>query len=244
MSKLTIKAFHIKDIGLGDTNSVNPQGKLIVCPVWLAENQYLERVEIKIAQPFERELFTHSVMDIIPISTKVLGKIGHGITHTLTGVYCVLTGVDVNGVECAEFGSSEGMFKEKVISGKAGTPSDEDFIIFFNVVFKAKMGQDRQGVYAAHRQCDLFLQEFRNNMKEFKGELCTERHDYVDKYYENRKNIVLIKQVAGQGAMYDTYLFPKEPGGAVGGMSIIDLGCMPQLLTPNEYRDGAIRSMQ
>ena len=36
-------------------------------------------------------------MDIIPISTKVLGKLGEGITHTITGVYVMLTGVDVNG---------------------------------------------------------------------------------------------------------------------------------------------------
>ena len=51
-------------------------------------------------------------MDIIPISTKVLGKIGDGITHTLTGVYVMLTGVDSNGVQTAEFGSSEGNLKE------------------------------------------------------------------------------------------------------------------------------------
>jgi len=44
--------------------------------------------------------------------------------------------------------------------------------------------------------------------------------------------------------MYDTHLFPKEPSGVEGGKSIIDMGNMPIILTPNEYRDGIIRSMQ
>ena len=43
--------------------------------------------------------------------------------------------------------------------------------------------------------------------------------------------------------MYDTHLFPKEPSGVEGGKSIIDMGNMPVILTPNEYRDGIIRSM-
>ena len=59
-----------------------------------------------------------------------------------------------------------------------------------------------------------------------------------------KKRVLIIKQVAGQGAMYDTFLFAKEPSGVEGGKSIIDLGNMPVILTPNEYRDGIIRSMQ
>ena len=56
--------------------------------------------------------------------------------------------------------------------------------------------------------------------------------------------MLIVKQVAGQGAMYDTHLFAKEPSGVEGGRSIIDMGNMPILVTPNEYRDGIIRSMQ
>ena len=55
---------------------------------------------------------------------------------------------------------------------------------------------------------------------------------------------MIIRQVAGQGAMYDMYLFPDEPSGAIGGKSIIDMGNMPVVVTPNEYRDGILRSMQ
>ena len=32
--------------------------------------------------------------------------------------------------------------------------------------------------------------------------------------------------------------------GVEGGRSIIDMGNMPVMITPNEYRDGIIRSMQ
>ena len=39
-------------------------------------------------------------------------ELGEGITHTITGVYVMLTGVDTNGKQCHEFGSSEGNLKE------------------------------------------------------------------------------------------------------------------------------------
>jgi len=44
--------------------------------------------------------------------------------------------------------------------------------------------------------------------------------------------------------MYDTHLFGKEPSGTEGSKSIIHMGNMPGVVTPNEYRDGIIRSMQ
>ena len=35
-------------------------------------------------------------------------------------------------------------------------------------------------------------------------------------------------------------MFPEEPSGVEGGRSIIDMGNMPVMITPNEYRDGII----
>ena len=43
--------------------------------------------------------------------------------------------------------------------------------------------------------------------------------------------------------MYDNLLFPQEPSGFAGGISIIDLGNMPVVLSPNEYRDGVLRAL-
>ena len=42
--------------------------------------------------------------------------------------------------------------------------------------------------------------------------------------------------------MYDNMLFTTEPSG-IDGISIIDMANMPVLLSPNEYRDGALRAM-
>ena len=45
------------------------------------------------------------------------------------------------------------------------------------------------------------------------------------------------------GAMLDTWIFPDQPSGVEGGKSLIDYGAMPVMLTPNEFRDGAIKAM-
>lgn len=210
----------------------------------VASEPLIEKIDIQIIKPGDHDRWTNTMMDIIPISTKVLGKIGEGITHTITGVYVILTGVDVNGKQTHEFGSSEGNMKDMLYLNRAGTPGDNDYIISFDVTLAAGMGQERPGPTAAHRACDAFIQTYREKLKKFKGDLCTERHEYHDIVRPGKKRVLIVKQVAGQGAMYDTHLFAKEPSGVEGGESIIDMGNMPVILTPNEYRDGIIRSMQ
>ena len=76
--------------------------------------------------------------------------------------------------------SSEGNLKEKLYLNRAGTPGDDDYIVSFDVVLKPGMGQEREGVLAAHHACDEFIQIFREQMKKFRGDLCTERHEYHD----------------------------------------------------------------
>jgi len=177
------------------------------------------------------------------ISEHKLGKIGEGVTHTLTGVCVMLTGVDENGVQVAEFGSSEGILNEQVIFNRPGTPSDEDIIIHINVVLYDGMGTVRKTIIASHSACDYIIQEIREYVKKLTGRNCDEKHEFVHSIDDSKKNIAIIKQVAGQGAMYDTFVLPIEPCGVKGGYSIIDIGNMPVVLTPNEYRDGAIRAM-
>ncbi|MDY5845075.1 MAG: proline reductase cluster protein PrdD [Bariatricus sp.] len=248
LRRLVIKAFHVQDVSYGQENRVMPDGRMVIdgaiLQEILAKHPQLEKIDVQIIPPHDHDRYTNTIMDIIPISTKVLGKIGEGITHTLTGVYVILTGVDVNGKQTHEFGSSEGNLKEKLYLNRAGTPGDEDYILSFDVVLKAGMGQEREGVLAAHRACDEFIQIFREQMKKFRGDLCSERHEYHDIVRPGKKRVLIVKQVAGQGAMYDTSLFAKEPSGTEGGHSIIDMGNMPVIVTPNEYRDGIIRSMQ
>ena len=196
LRRLVIKAFHMTDVEWGEHNDITTDGHMTVSKEMLdklvAEEDCLEKIDIQIIKPGDHDRWTNTMMDIIPISTKVLGKLGEGITHTITGVYVILTGVDVNGKQCHEFGSSEGNLKEQLVLNRAGTPGDK----------------------------------------------------YHDIVRPGKKKVLIIKQVAGQGAMYDTHLFAKEPSGVEGGKSIIDMGNMPVIVTPNEYRDGIIRSMQ
>lgn len=248
LRRLVIKAFHMNEVEWGEENRITADGKMTVNKDFLApiieREKNIHDIDIQIIKPGEHDRWTNTMMDIIPISTKVLGKLGEGITHTVTGVYVILTGVDVNGKQTHEFGSSEGNMKDMLYLNRAGTPGDNDIIISFDVTLVAGMGQERPGPTAAHRACDEFIQIFREQLKKFKGDKATERHDYYDQVRLGKKRVLIIKQVAGQGAMYDTHLFPKEPSGVEGGKSIIDMGNMPIILTPNEYRDGIIRSMQ
>ena len=80
-------------------------------------------------------------------------------------------------------------------------------------------------------------------MKVLDGRSAAESHTYEENYHPGKPKVAIIKEVAGQGAMYDTLVFPLEPSGFKGGVSIIDMENMPVLLSPNEYRDGAIRAM-
>lgn len=248
LRRLVIKAYHVTEVLAGDENRVTVDGKMTVSSDVLegilSKYPQLEKLDVQVIRPEAHDRWTNTIMDIIPISTKVLGTLGEGITHTLTGVYVMLTGVDVNGKQAHEFGSSEGNLREKLYLNRAGTPGNGDFIVSFDVVLKAGMGQEREGVLAAHRACDEFIKIFREQMKKFRGEKCTERHEYHDVARPGKKRVLIIKQVAGQGAMYDTSLFAKEPSGTEAGHSIIDMGNMPVIVTPNEYRDGIIRSMQ
>ena len=70
----------------------------------LAKEPLIKEIKIRIIRPEEHDQHTNTIMDVIPISTKVLGKVGEGITHTLTGVYVLLTGIDESGRQVCNFG--------------------------------------------------------------------------------------------------------------------------------------------
>jgi D-proline reductase (dithiol) PrdD len=247
MRRLVIKTFHIEKVEF--TNSTFIKDRTLYIRNGIknelldGEDQLIKDINISIIEPDKRDVYVNSIMDFSPIAAKVLGRIGEGITHVLTGVYVMLTGVDEDGIQVSEFGSSEGILKEQVVFNRAGTPGDLDIIIHVNVTLKSGMGSIRKGPEAAHRACDKLVQEIRESLKTMNGRFCDEKHEFLDKIKPDKKKVVIIKQVAGQGAMYDTRLFGKEPGGYDGGRSIIDMGNLPVILSPNEYRDGALRAM-
>jgi len=207
------------------------------------EDPLIKKIEINIIKPREHDVQINTIMDIMPISTKVLGKIGSGITYTMTGAYVMLTGCDEDGRQMYEFGSSEGILKEQIKLGKAGTPAERDYIIHIDVLIKGGEVYDRRLPNAAFKACDHIVSKIREVLKKQEAKHADEVHEFYDIIRPNAKRVALVKQVAGQGAMYDNLLFPNDPSGFEGGISIIDLGNMPVVLSPNEYRDGILRSL-
>ena len=157
LRKLVIKAFHMSEVEWGDHHDITTDGHMTVSKEMVDElvaaEEHIEKIDIQIIRPGDHDRWTNTIMDIIPISTKVLGKIGDGITHTVTGVYVILTGVDVNGKQCHEFGSSEGNLKEQLYLNRAGTPGDDDYIISFDVTLAAGMGQERSEESRVGKEC-------------------------------------------------------------------------------------------
>ena len=246
-SRLTVKAYPVTELCYGDENRVTVDGRMTVCKniadKILAQEPLIKEIDIRIIMPDEHQQHTNTVLDVIPLATKVLGRVGEGITHTLTGVYVLLTGVDESGRQVCNFGASDGILEEKIAWGRAGTPLRSDMLISFDVVLKEGSWADRPGPEAAHRACDTFCQIFRDQMKKFNGYKCAEKHVFQETYEPGKKDVYIVKEVSGQGAVYDTRMFGHEPCGFEGGKSVIDMGCMPALVTPNEFRDGIMRAM-
>ena len=120
-TRLTVRAYHISSLEYGEENRVTLDGHMTVCPS-VAEKirekePLIKDISIRIIRPDEHDQHTNTVMDVIPLSAKVLGKVGEGITHTLTGVYVILTGVDEAGRQVCNFGASDGILRDKIAWG-------------------------------------------------------------------------------------------------------------------------------
>ncbi len=246
LRKLKIRAFHIKDVVISEKTSID-SGVLNISLANVEsirqEVGLIKEITVNVIKPGEHNVKVNTIMDIVPISAKVLGKLGEGITHTMTGVYAMITAKDESDRQLAAFGSSDGILSEQLCLGKAGTPSKGDYIIHFDVLIEGEPPFDRQLPNAAMRASDLFLNEIREELRVMDAKSADEEHNYFDVVNPGKKRVLITKLVAGQGACYDNRLFNTEPSGFEGGKSIIDMGNLPILLTPNEYRDGAIRAL-
>ncbi|MEG2295559.1 MAG: proline reductase cluster protein PrdD [Oscillospiraceae bacterium] len=246
LRRLVIRSFYMNQIVQSEVTSFS-KNKLFLSKNCLEEIKSNEPLvtdlKLSIIRPGDYNREINTIMDIIPISTKVLGCLGEGITHTLTGVYVMLTGVDEDGRQMHEFGSSAGMLNKQMLFGRYGTPTKTDFIIHLDVTVCGGLPYERKLPLAAFRACDNFMQTIRDVLKELEGKDASQTNEFFDKIRPNAKKVVIIKQVAGQGAMYDNQLFSNEPSGLQGGVSIIDIRNVPIIMSPNEYRDGALRAM-
>ncbi len=241
LRRLVIRSFHITDVTIGNKTQINKHTLAIDGDIPYTD-ELVKKTTVAVIKPNEWNRSVNTIMDIIPISVKALGTLGEGITHTLTGVYVMLTGVDEDGRQMHEFGSSEGILQEQLFRNRAGTPSDTDILIHVDVLLKGGEPFDRHLPMAAFKAADVLIQSIRTVLKEADLRDADEIHEYYDRIRKNAKKVVIVKQVAGQGAMYDNMLCSSEPSG-VDGTSVIDIGNVPVLLSPNEYRDGALRAM-
>ena len=207
-----------------------------------ASSPLVKKVEMDIITPDNQHIFTNTIMDIIPVATKVNGKLGEGETNVLDGVVFCLTGLDEKGVQIHEFGSCEGYIDEKVAFGRPGCPDATDIMVRVNVVIQEGTGMERRGPLAAHTACDVIIQEIREVLKAT-AEPVLKENKLQDVQKIGRPRVVLVKEIMGQGAMHDNILVPIEPAGVKGGQKNVDLGNVPVMLSPNEVRDGGIHAL-
>ena len=244
LRKLVIKTYHVQDIEWSDKVGYNNHTLSLPKRTHadLLDHPHVKSLDVSLIRPGEdRQIYC--IMDILPIATKVLGRLGDGITHTMTGVYVMITGADETGESVQNFGSSEGLLSEQLYRGRAGTPGENDLIIHIEVRLKAGSQILRQAVNEGHAQADRYVQLIREMLKQVSPNDYDERHTFVDQVRTGKPKVAIVKMVAAQGTMYDNLLLPREPAGYAGGKSVVDMEGVPVMLSPNEYRDGALRAL-
>ncbi|WP_306819751.1 glycine/sarcosine/betaine reductase component B subunit [Metaclostridioides mangenotii] len=243
---LIIRSFNISEVKFGNETKIIKDTLYLNKSYekkYIFDNEFIKSLDVSIINTCEHEINNNSIMDIIPIASKAHGNIGHGVTNLLTGVTVMLTGVEENGFQPSNIGSSEGILKNQIKLDQCGTPSKEDIIININVVLREGHGRTREGIIASNRLCDNIIQEVRDCLKSIDKNLCFKEEEYCSKNNLNSYKVLVVKLVPGLGCMYDTGVSPKEPGGFVGCRSVMNLGNMPIIISTNQYKDGFIKCM-
>ena len=243
----TLLKKHIKitDVEIGKETSIK-DGKITIdgsiVEKAVLEDPLCKSMKLDVIRPENRHVYTETIMDVCPIATKVEGELGSGVTKVADGVVFMLTGVDEDGVQIHEFGSSEGYLDEKMYFGHPGCADENDIIIRCHVVIQRLSGMTRPGPFAAHKCQDYVIQAVRDELKKYEGEVVREEI-CEDVRRRGNPRIVLVKEIMGQGAMHDNVICPNEPCGILGGQKNVDCGNVPIILTPNQVRDGSIHAL-
>ena len=242
---LVKKHIRITDAEIGTETSIR-DGKITIdgsiVEKAVLEDPLCKSMKLDVIKPDNRHVYTETIMDVCPIATKVEGELGSGVTKVADGVVFMLTGVDEDGVQVHEFGSSEGYLDEKMYFGHPGCADENDIIIRCHVVIQRLSGMTRPGPFAAHKCQDYIIQAVRNELKKYDGEVVREEI-CEDVRRRGNPRVVLVKEIMGQGAMHDNVICPTEPCGILGGQKNVDCGNVPIILTPNQVRDGSIHAL-
>ena len=250
--RLIMRSYEIKDVEEADKTAIigsriflNTRDLVKKCTESIKkEFPQVKEVKLRIIKPREHGVAVNSILDFSPIAAKVAGRPGEGITHQLTGVQVMLTAAEEGGFQPANIGSADGILKERVALGMHGTPAEDDFIINVDVILAEGEGRTREGIMAAHQACDVIIQELRQDVRGLTKSQAIRNQELWDTARPGGCKIALVKLVSGLGCLYDTSLFPNEPAGYIGSKSIMDRCNNVQIvISPNEYRDGVIRSL-
>ncbi|MDU5229524.1 MAG: D-proline reductase (dithiol) proprotein PrdA [Anaerococcus sp.] len=237
----------IKEVKLGDETKVEA-GVITIDESLIKKAIGTEKLvmdmKLDIITPDKYDEYSNTIMDVQPIATKLEGaEIGEGTTRLVEGAVIVVTGTDENGVQIGEFGSSEGEMDRNILFNRPGSPDDGDILIKTDVTIKAGTNMERPGPMAAHRATDVITQEIRNALKDL-DESAVERVDEFEHVrHPGKHKILIVKEIMGQGAMHDNYIWPTEPVGTEGAKANVDLGNVPVIVNPLQVLDGVIHAL-
>ena len=246
LRRLLIKKYTIKEVIWGDKTVIS-RGTMMINRAILDKYKGLEEriqdIHLTIIPPHAHQIFINSNLDFMPIACKERGELGEGVTRLLGNVVLMLNGVEAeSGFQPSNIGSSEGILADKVTFNRDGTPKSSDFILHADIIFKNGEGRTAEGIMAAHKIADLLLYEIRHHIKLI-DDMSYEREEYCDYARSGSRKIILVKIVSGLGNMYDTALFPDEPGGFLGARNMMISKNIPYVITPNQCKDGVIHSL-
>lgn len=246
LRSLEKKYYKINAVGFGN-ETVIENGNLVIrkniCDGAVKKEKLVKKVSIEIITEEHYDTHSETIMDVQPIAVKQEGELGYGVTKVLDNVVVVLTGVDENGVQIGEFGSSEGSLLKNIMWGRPGAPDRGDILIKAEVVIAAETNMERPGPLAAHKAMEVITTEIREALLASKNleEVKVEKFDH--KRNKGKKRVLVVKEIMGQGAMHDNIILPTQPAGIMGGVPNVDLGNLPVVLSPLEVLDGGIHAL-
>ena len=246
--EMTRKHYKIDKVVLGDETKI--EGTTLYIREAAAQEgadgqKIVHSLTLDVITPDNYHVYSETVMDIQPIACKEDdAELGEGVTRVLDGVVMMVTGITEEGVQVGEFGSSEGYIDENMMWGRPGAVDKGEIIIRAHAVIDNKKNMERPGPIAVHTAVDHITQEIRVAMKkQLTDEQVVETQVLKQVRRPGKKKIVIVKEIMGQGAMHDNFLFPTEPVGVLGAKPNVDLGNVPIAANPLEVLDGCIHAL-
>lgn len=245
---LTKKHFKIDQVTFGDQTEIDGTTLQLrdakqICAEAVETQDIVKDMSLDIITPDRYHDYSDTIMDVQPIATKEEGDIGMGITRVLDGVVMVLTGTDENGVQIGEFGSSEGPMDENIMWGRPGAVDKGEILIKVELTVAAGTNRERKGPLGAHLATDVITEEIREALKKADDGLVDSTEELVQTRHPKQKRVLIVKEIMGQGAMYDNLIMPVEPVGTLGAKPNVDLGNVPVVLAPTELLDGGVHAL-